>query len=86
MPLTVFDIKGVPGTRGEGIEAAVPGGDGCFRQAVRNGSALMIAVPSHGGPSCDESVTVQPLSHALSPKARPEDARSCYSPSSERAC
>jgi hypothetical protein len=46
MPLTVFDIKGVPGTRRERIEAAVVGGG---TQARGPHEAWIAADPFKGG-------------------------------------
>jgi hypothetical protein len=45
MPLTVFDIKGVPGTRREGIEAVVAGG----RHTTAPHEAWIAADPFNGG-------------------------------------
>jgi hypothetical protein len=46
MPLTVFDIKGVPGSRRERIEAAVVAGG---RHASRPHEAWIAADPFKGG-------------------------------------
>jgi hypothetical protein len=46
MPLTVFDIKGVPGTRRERIEAAVVAGG---RHAAGPHEAWIAADPFKGG-------------------------------------
>jgi hypothetical protein len=46
MPLTVFDIKGVPGNRRERIEAAVVGGG---KQASGPHEAWIAADPFKGG-------------------------------------
>ena len=46
MPLTVFDIKGVPGTRRERIKAAVVGGG---KQARGSHEAWIAADPFKGG-------------------------------------